>query len=100
MNSAKSKLFSKILRGFRHPIRSYKNTLEKHPMIVQSIQTGCLYGTSDLIAQVFCEYKSFEEINLKRTVVFVTTGTFFTVNICFYKILELKWENILPLVSN
>lgn len=90
MNSAKNKLFSKILRGFRHPIRSYKNTLEKHPMIVQSIQTGCLYGTSDLIAQVFCEYKSFDEINLKRTIVFVTTGTFFTVNICFYKILELK----------
>lgn len=71
------KIFLKLFRGIRHPIKSYKNSLEKHPVLVQSVQNGIVYGCSDLIAQFYVERTPASKINVKRTIVFITTGAIY-----------------------
>ncbi|CAG9854982.1 unnamed protein product [Phyllotreta striolata] len=55
---------------------TYKRLLTKHPVKTQCIQAGVLCGTGDLIAQAVIEKKPLKNINLQRTGVFLTLGTF------------------------
>lgn len=53
---------------------AYKRALQKHPLLMQSLQTGALMGTGDLLAQVLVEKKRQGQLNLRRTLQFVGMG--------------------------
>ncbi|CAH1104558.1 unnamed protein product [Psylliodes chrysocephalus] len=55
----------------------YNGLLKNHLVLVQSVQTGILCGTGDIIAQTVAEKKSLRDINLHRTGVFVALGSGF-----------------------
>lgn len=57
--------------------KSYQNVIIKHPILIQSIQTGVLMGVGDLIAQTIVEKKQLSQINIFRTGQFFTIGLFF-----------------------
>lgn len=68
---------SRFLRNSINKINiSYKNVLEKRPILVQSIQTGLLMGSGDLIAQKFIEKNDIKNIDWIRTSQFMGIGFF------------------------
>lgn len=62
----------------------YNGLLKNHLVLVQSVQTGILCGTGDIIAQTVAEKKSLRDINLHRTGVFVALGSGFIVSLLYY----------------
>lgn len=52
----------------------YRNLLKKHLLGVQSIQTGILFSTGDLLAQTAVEKNKMSEINFSRTSKFFIFG--------------------------
>ncbi|KAL3282233.1 hypothetical protein HHI36_005428 [Cryptolaemus montrouzieri] len=56
-------------------IRTYKKLLQTYPLLVQSVQTGVLMGTGDMIAQGFIEGRSLKNLDTKRTITFCGLGT-------------------------
>lgn len=72
-------------------LQIYKNTLQRHPFIVQSVQVGTLMGIGDIIAQKCIEQRYSEKpYNFKRTTNFFLLGTFFLgpVNSRWFRILD------------
>ncbi|XP_044751551.1 protein Mpv17-like [Coccinella septempunctata] len=83
----------KIVRAFKMSrfVQSYKNALQKYPVIVQSVQVGTLMGIGDVIAQKFVEQRHSEKsYDFRRTANFVLLGTFFLgpVNTRWFRILD------------
>lgn len=60
--------------------RSYKNSLERRPILVQSIQTAILMGAGDVIAQTFIEKKDLSNYAWIRTAQFAGIGFFICVS--------------------
>ncbi|KAF0301173.1 Protein Mpv17 [Amphibalanus amphitrite] len=54
----------------------YGRLLQRHPVIVQSVQAGALMGVGDLLAQTAVERKRPSEIDLPRV------GRFFGIGLC------------------
>ncbi|XP_043211962.1 protein Mpv17-like [Amphibalanus amphitrite] len=54
----------------------YSRLLQRHPVIVQSVQAGALMGVGDLLAQTAVERKRPSEIDLPRV------GRFFGIGLC------------------
>lgn len=63
--------------------RSYKNSLERRPILVQSVQTAFLMGTGDVIAQTIIEKKDLTNYAWIRTVQFAGIGFFIGVSIVY-----------------
>lgn len=59
---------------------TYSQVLKKHPILVNSIQSGILMGTGDVIAQTFLEKTEIKNLNILRTVQFFGIGFFIGVN--------------------
>lgn len=59
---------------------TYSQVLKKHPILVNSIQSGILMGTGDVIAQSFLEKTEIKNLNILRTVQFFGIGFFIGVN--------------------
>ncbi|XP_013166936.1 PREDICTED: protein Mpv17 [Papilio xuthus] len=60
----------------RHILQLYQKFLNKHPYLVQAIQTGALMGAGDYISQTLVEKKSMKNIDLVRTLRFSSIGFF------------------------
>ncbi|KAG5876922.1 hypothetical protein JTB14_007385 [Gonioctena quinquepunctata] len=58
-------------------LKMYKRLLVKRPILVQSLQTGILVSTGDLIAQTVIDKKTLETLDLARTARFFTLGSVF-----------------------
>lgn len=56
--------------------RLYKRALDKHPILVQSVQAGILMGAGDIIAQTFVEKRTLSTIDRMRAVRFFGIGFF------------------------
>lgn len=52
----------------------YLKILKRHPIVVQSVQTGVLISTGDLISQKFVEKKVVNQIDVSRNLQFFVTG--------------------------
>lgn len=52
----------------------YQTLLKNHLLTVQSIQTGVLISTGDLLAQTVIERKKISEVNVSRTSKFFILG--------------------------
>lgn len=61
----------------------YQRSLVKYPILTQSVQTGLLMGTGDLISQTIIEKKTFSDINWFRTAQFSSVGLFVGVSKIF-----------------
>lgn len=59
----------------------YKNLLKKHLLAVQSIQTGILISSGDILAQTAVEKKRLSEISISRTSNFFIIGVGLVVSI-------------------
>ncbi|CAG9840653.1 unnamed protein product [Diabrotica balteata] len=78
MNFSTRKSFYRIILAFKHPIKSYKKVLKTYPVLVQSLQTGLLYGCSDVLAQRFVEKAPLTNIDTRRCLIFATAGAIYT----------------------
>ncbi|XP_030751107.1 protein Mpv17-like [Sitophilus oryzae] len=58
-------------------LRIYQKWLNKHFLVVQSVQTGALMAAGDAIAQLAIEKKKLPEFDLSRTAKFGFLGTCF-----------------------
>lgn len=61
-------------------LRTYQRLLNKHFLIVQSVQTGVLMSSGDIIAQLAIEKRKISECDLLRSAKFGFLGTCFVVS--------------------
>ncbi|GAB0097414.1 Mpv17-like protein [Sergentomyia squamirostris] len=73
----KTAIFQQIRLGNTKQISSgYQKTLTKYPLLTQSIQTGILMASGDLIAQTFVEKTNINKLDYLRTGQFFAIGAF------------------------
>ncbi|XP_028134261.1 protein Mpv17 [Diabrotica virgifera virgifera] len=78
MNYSTRKALYRVILVFKHPVKSYKKVLKTYPVLVQSLQTGILYGCSDVLAQHFVERVPLSDIDTRRSLIFSTVGIIYT----------------------
>ncbi|XP_059611248.1 protein Mpv17 [Phlebotomus argentipes] len=64
------------LRNVRQLSSGYQKALAKYPLLTQSVQTGILMASGDLIAQTVVEKTSINKLDYLRT------GQFFAIGLC------------------
>lgn len=76
----------------RRLLKYYKKFLTRYPLTTQSIQSGILMGTGDIIAQTFVEKQDISQINLTRTAPYATAGLVVGPTVAtWYKFLDYKF---------
>lgn len=60
-------------------MKVYQKCLKRYPLLVQSVQTGILVGSGDLIAQTVVEQTHITNLNVIRTAQFAGMGFFLMV---------------------
>ncbi|KAL1380476.1 hypothetical protein pipiens_014164 [Culex pipiens pipiens] len=60
----------------------YKRALVKYPVLMQSVQSGILMGTGDVIAQTLVEKRQFNQLDGMRAIRFFGIGFVIGVSAC------------------
>ena len=70
--------------------KAYTSALRRHPVIVQSVQSGIFLSTGDVISQVVVEAKNPKTMSYKRTIQYFCVGAIYVgpVLTIWYKILH------------